>query len=136
MDNLVGVWNVNRRLGPWPRGCMTIQRSGSDWKAFFAPVRKGSQPPAPHPGIYSPPSVTGEPMRFVFPGNLGEFQGRLNANGSKITGHWIQPKSVSSGNSFATPVEFEAVESRENKEWSGVVPLLDDRLKMYLVIDR
>src|SRR5438067_542437 len=119
MNNLVGLWGSERIFGPEIRGKLTVSKEGQVWSARIAEFEAECQP---HDALH-----------FSFGEEHGEFQGRLTADGSAIIGHWIQPKGIASGNSFATPT---ILRSTAKGGWSGEVVPLDDRLEMYLVIEQ
>ena len=65
----------------------------------------------------------------------GELRGRVTEDGSKISGHWIEQ----GGSSAATrlPTQLELVwQRKEDEVWRGEVVPLDDRITIYLVIEK
>jgi CubicO group peptidase (beta-lactamase class C family) len=118
--DLVGLWGCERAFGPEVRGELTIVRDGPLFQAriagFEAPVR----------------SASGE-ISFSLAGDRGEFRGRLTKDAAKIVGQWIQPRTVTGGTRYATPVLLIAF---ERNAWRGQVLPLDDRISFYLQMQR
>ncbi|WP_232293527.1 hypothetical protein [Stigmatella aurantiaca] len=119
-EQLVGVWGSERVLGPQIRGELTLVRGEGTWRARIA-------------GFDVPARVGGGKIAVVFPGGQGEFQGSLEENGRRITGHWIQPRVLMSGMKFATPVELHALQA---DVWRGEVAPLEDRFSLYLAVQK
>lgn len=127
-DPPIGIWASETTFGPALRGKLTVAREGSVWRATAASAETKFQ-------------VTGDSVRFAFPGNLGGFRGTLTDHGRAITGFWLQPVGVTedrrdpggSGQPFATPL----VLRRAGRDlWRGTVRPLEDRFTLYLRIFR
>src|SRR5215211_953846 len=80
-DPLVGIWASETTFGPALRGELTVRRDGSSWRATISSVEIHFQ-------------ATGDSIRFVFPGNHGQFRGALSEDRRSIRGFWIQPNGV------------------------------------------
>lgn len=89
--DLVGLWKAKRCFGPDVKGKLVIHRAEGEWRASIAgrsvAVRMGN-----------------DTMSFVLLDGGGSFVGRFSARRSTIVGHWIQPRTVTDGNTFASPV--------------------------------
>jgi hypothetical protein len=57
----------------------------------------------------------------------------MSKDGSGITGHWIQPVALVQGVRYAAPVELK---QKQPRLWRGQVAPLDDRISLYLAIQR
>ncbi|WP_426749673.1 serine hydrolase [Myxococcus sp. Y35] len=118
--SLVGTWGSERVLGPQVRGELTLVRGEGAWRArigaFDVPVR-----------------VEGRRISVALPGGQGELRGTLEARTGHISGHWIQPRVLMSGMSFATPVVLRVLQPGV---WRGVVAPLEDRFSLYLVVQK
>ena len=127
-DFLTGIWSSETRLGPALRGELTVVREGSGWRASLS-------------GATARFRVTGDAVRFAFPGNAGGFRGVLAGDRRTIAGFWLQPAGDTkdredpggSSQAFASPL----VLTRAGKSaWRGTVRPLDDRFTLYLRIFR
>jgi CubicO group peptidase (beta-lactamase class C family) len=119
MDNLTGLWGSERIVGPEIRGELTLTREGPRWRADIA-------------GFGALAASDGGTLLFAFPGGRGEFRGALAGDSSSITGHWVQPRRLVNGTSYATPVQLQPAGS---DVWRGQVVPLDDRIALYLAIE-
>jgi CubicO group peptidase (beta-lactamase class C family) len=115
---LAGLWEARLRFGPDLRGVLTIARDPDGWHGEIA-------------GRVGPVRLVGDTLTLTLPEPGGSYTGRINAERTKIVGHWIQPATVTSGNPFASPVTL--TKSRENL-WRGDVAPLDDEYRLYLKI--
>jgi len=117
-DALVGLWGGERDFGPEVRGELTIDGRTSEWRAeiggYAVPVR------------HEVNDVT-----VTVPAGRGEFRGQVSANRHSLNGHWIQPRTVTNGVSYATPVHLEM---SADSVWRGEVRPWNDRLSLYLVV--
>ena len=77
--------------------------------------------------------MSGDSVRFAFAGGLGQFRGRVQANGRSIEGFWIQPVMLTMGYPFASPVTLQSV-ARDT--WEGRMEPLPDRYSLYVAIRR
>ena len=116
--NLTGLWAARKSFGPEVRGVLTLDRDGDTWRAEIA-------------GRETAVRVDQEQLSFDLPAEEGSFRGRLQ--NERITGHWIQPRSVAAGARFATPV---TLERKQPGRWRGTVTPLDDTLTLYLPMTR
>jgi CubicO group peptidase (beta-lactamase class C family) len=114
--NLTGLWAAKARFGPDIRGPLTLFRSGGTWRADIA-------------GFSLPARFGGREVAFELLDGRGSFRGRMNQ--SNISGHWIGPRTQTSGLSYATPVTLKA--SGPNR-WRGEVIPLDDAFTFYLPV--
>ncbi|QSQ13311.1 serine hydrolase domain-containing protein [Myxococcus landrumensis] len=119
-EKLVGVWGSERVLGPEVRGELTLVRSANAWRARIA-------------GYEVQARVEGKKVSILLPGGQGELRGTLAEDGQRITGHWIQPRVLMSGMTFATPVVLRALQPGV---WRGDVSPLEDRFSLYLVVEK
>ena len=87
--DLEGLWKAQRRYGPDARGTLTVTKTDTGWSADFA-------------GRTIPISIEGSDLRFELAGDAGAFRGRQRSDGT-ITGHWIQPPSITNGSRYASP---------------------------------
>ena len=112
-----GLWSARRHFGPEIRGTLLIVRRDGELRAdiagFSVPVNGGSR------------------LSFALPDGKGEFRGRLDQGG--IVGHWIQPRTRSSGARYATPVLLRQ-EARDR--WRGEIRPLEDRRSFFLPVTR
>jgi CubicO group peptidase (beta-lactamase class C family) len=119
-DALIGVWGSENVFGPAVRGVLTLDTSQPEWRAriagFDVSVRRDNGA-----------------IAFSLENNAGEFRGHASAGGKSITGDWIQPAGVTLNNRYATPVHF--VQSTPGI-WTGQVSPLDDRISLYVSIQR
>ena len=114
---LPGVWEATRRFGPDVRGPLLVERMPAGWRAEIA-------------GLTVQPRVTDSTIAFELPGGRGAFRGRFAARGERIVGHWIQPRTVTSGSTYASPLEL----VRRGPLWRGEVVPMDDGFTFYLVV--
>ncbi|NBD09462.1 MULTISPECIES: serine hydrolase [Corallococcus] len=119
-EQLVGLWGSERVMGPQVRGELTLVRRESTWSARIA-------------GFELPARVDGRKVSVVLPDGQGELRATLAEDGTSIAGHWIQPRTMSNGMAFATPVELRALQTGV---WRGVVAPLEDRFSLYLVVQK
>src|SRR5687767_8966824 len=113
---LAGLWEAKLRFGPDVRGTLMVARDADAWRGEIA-------------GRSAVASVTGDAIAFSIPG--GRFTGRFDKARTKITGHWIQPPTVTSAYEFASSVTL--TKDRNNLFRGEVVPL-DDEFTLYLKI--
>lgn len=116
--DITGLWAAKKRFGPDVRGTLTLVREASGWRAEIA-------------GREAAVTQAGDTLRFTLAGELGGFRGRIEDN--RIRGHWIQPRSVTGGMRYATPVVLAAAGP---SLWRGEVRPLDETFTLYLKIDR
>lgn len=116
--NLAGLWEAKRRFGSDTGGLLVISQSGGEWRAEIA-------------GRGAAVKLAAEAVSFELPDGGGAFQGRFAPNRAKITGHWIQPATVTNGTPYASPVTL--AKDRQNT-WRGEVSPLADEYRFYLMI--
>jgi CubicO group peptidase (beta-lactamase class C family) len=113
-----GVWEAKRRFGPDVRGVLSVAQAANEWRADVA-------------GVRAPVRVSGDTVSFTLPNHGGSLVAYLSKDRSTISGHWIQPGTVSSGNEYASPI---ILKRDGSGRWTGNVVPLDDTMTMYLVI--
>jgi CubicO group peptidase (beta-lactamase class C family) len=114
---LAGLWEAKRRFGPDVRGTLLIKQNQNEWQAEIA-------------GHVVQAKTAGDAISFELLDGKGSFQGKFDSRRAKITGHWIQPPTVTSGSPFASPVTL--TKDKQNV-WSGDVSPLDDAITFYLM---
>ncbi|MFP2956292.1 serine hydrolase domain-containing protein [Myxococcus sp. 1LA] len=119
-EQLVGIWGSERVLGPQVRGELTLVRAKGVWRARIA-------------GFDVPAQVEGKAVSIELPGGQGAFKGTLSKDGKQLAGHWVQPRVLMSGMTFATPVVLRALQA---DVWRGQVSPLEDRYSLYLVVQK
>jgi CubicO group peptidase (beta-lactamase class C family) len=115
---LDGLWAARTRYGPDIRGPLLIERRAGRLVVEIA----GRQVDARE--------ADGE-IHFELPNDAGSFRGRLTRRENAIAGHWVQPRTMSGGMPFASPV---TLSRRRNGSWRGEVSPLDDAMTMFLLI--
>jgi CubicO group peptidase (beta-lactamase class C family) len=123
--NLPGLWGSEQVLGPNVRGALTILRTTSGWKATIA-------------GREMSVGITGDTVSLTLPDGSGELRARLSADHSQISGQWIQPAPFGNTLRYTSAVRLAAhgrLGSR-TAEWRGLVTPLEDRLSLYLLVER
>ena len=113
-----GLWEAKRRFGPDIRGTLEIAHDAGGWRAEVA-------------GTRAPVRVSGDTVSFTLPNHGGSLIAYLSKDRSTISGHWIQPPIVSSGNEYASPI---VLKRDGSGRWTGNVVPLDDTMTMYLLI--
>jgi len=115
-----GLWEAKNRFGPDVQGRLAIVQDVNGWRAEIAGVRAQVQ-------------VSGDTVSFTLPNKGGSLVAYLSKDRATISGHWIQPPIVSSGNEYASPI----VLTRDGSaRWTGDVVPLDDTMTMYLLIKK
>jgi len=115
---LAGLWEAHARFGPDVRGTLTVARDPDGWRGDIA-------------GRAAPATVAGDDVTVTFGETDGAFIGRFDRAHTRITGHWIQPRTVTGGTKYASPVSLVPA---GGGLWRGEVVPLDDDLRMYLKI--
>jgi CubicO group peptidase (beta-lactamase class C family) len=113
-----GLWEAERRFGPDVRGRLSIVQDSGGWRAEVAGVRAQAR-------------VSGDTVSFTLPNKGGSLIAYLSKDRSTISGHWIQPVTVTSGNEYASPI---VLKRDGSGRWTGNVVPLDDTMTMYLLI--
>lgn len=115
---LGGLWGAERTFGPVARGLLTIDGRGTPWIATIA-------------GFTVAVAHAGARVDFALPSGQGSFNGHLSADGARVDAIWTQPKTVLSGDEYASPVVLHQTQQRV---WRGDLLPLIDRMSLYLVI--
>jgi hypothetical protein len=118
--DLVGLWEAKRRFGPDVAGRLVVDRPAGEWRASIA-ARTATV------------RVANDSVAFDFPDGSGAFLGRLDSRNGRITGHWIQPRTVADGFRYASPI---ALESCGTGCFAGTVAPRADELTFWLDIKR
>lgn len=114
--SLEGLWAASRHFGPEVRGTLLIFRRGIGLRADIA-------------GFSMPVRADGERLSFALPDGKGEFRGRRQRD--EIVGHWIQPRTRSSGAHYATPV---VLRREAPGRWRGEVTPFEDGRSYFLPV--
>lgn len=117
---LVGLWGTTRSFGPLIRGELTISHNRDGWRAMIA-------------GKQGNVEIRRDSVTFSIAGNNGSFRGRRSVEGSLIRGHWIQPKGLATGVTWATPVELKRIGIGL---FRGVVSPLEESITLYMDVRR
>jgi CubicO group peptidase (beta-lactamase class C family) len=115
-----GLWEAKRRFGPDVRGLLSITQAADGWRADVG-------------GVRAPVRVSGDTVSLTLPNQGGSLIAYLSRDRSTISGHWIQPGTVASGNEYALPI---VLKRNGSGRWTGNVVPLDDTMTMYLVIHK
>jgi CubicO group peptidase (beta-lactamase class C family) len=114
-----GLWGATLDAGPIAHGLASIDGRAKEWQALIA-------------GYAVPVTRDGPRVRWALPDGAGSFDGSLQPDGA-ITGTWIQPPTVLSGDRYATPVRFQR---GATGTWFADVRPLADRTTVYLDVTR
>ena len=113
-----GLWVATRRFGPPVRGTLVITREGSGLRAEISG----------HSVIVR---SSGDDVSLALPDSSGWLVARRSRDGATITGHWIQPRIMSSGQKQASPI---VLRRQSADKWVGEVVPLEDAMTIYLVL--
>jgi CubicO group peptidase (beta-lactamase class C family) len=113
-----GLWAAHARYGPDVRGPLLVERRDEGLVAEIA-------------GIRVEPRVQSGAIQFELPNNAGSFRGRFSNREAAITGHWIQPRTMSGGAAMASPVTLSRLRAGA---WQGDVAPMEDAITMFLSI--
>jgi len=116
--DLSGLWKAEQRFGPDVRGPLSLESGPGGGRAEIA-------------GRSAPVERRGPLVSFALGDDEGAFRGV--ETGPAIVGHWIQPRVVSAGARYATPVTLTRIGPGR---WRGTVTPLDDAMTFYLPIRR
>ena len=119
---LEGLWQAKLRFGPDVRGRLVIDRPAGAWRASIA-------------GSTATVRSSSDTLAFHLPDG-GDFVGRLNAKRNVVVGHWIQPRTQTSGSRFATPLTLVSCGPARPACYRGDVLPLDDEFTFYLKVTR
>ncbi|HEX6904220.1 MAG TPA: serine hydrolase [Thermoanaerobaculia bacterium] len=114
-DELEGLWKAKRWFGPFARGPLVIQRTGTAYTAEMM-------------GRTLTVRVDKDELSFDLPNGQGSFRGEMQAGG--ILGHWFPPASVIHGSRYASPVQLKP---EGPDRWSGQVVPFEDMFTLYLL---
>jgi CubicO group peptidase (beta-lactamase class C family) len=115
-----GLWSYDTVYNTGAHGALTVTHDASGWKARIAG----------HEMSFTP---AGDSVRFGSVDSSGAFRGAFTIGRQTIDGFWVQPHSVWYDQYFTTPLEL----PRSGAEtWRGTVTPLEDRLTLYLAIQR
>ncbi|HEX6746548.1 MAG TPA: serine hydrolase [Longimicrobium sp.] len=118
--DLVGLWQAKRGFDTGAAGRLVVDRAGGGWRAAIA-------------GRTAAVRVAGDTVAFALPDSSGRFVGRFDAGRSRITGHWVQPRTVTSGNWYASPL---ALASCGANCFAGTVIPAADELTFFIRVER
>ena len=116
-NDLVGLWKAKRHFGPYARGPLIIQRTGSAYSADMM-------------GFTIPVSVKDGELSFELPNKEGGFRGRQQAGGT-IRGFWFPVPLGSLG--AVTPV---TLLPKGRNLWSGEVVPQDEVQTFFLSLSK
>jgi CubicO group peptidase (beta-lactamase class C family) len=114
--SIVGLWRAKQQFGPMIRGSFTIERSAQSLTAEIA-------------GWTAPVRQEGDRLSFDLPYDQGSFRGERR--GVDIIGHWIQPRTITGGAPYASPVRL--APERPGR-WRGSIDPLEDDMTLYLPV--
>ncbi|HWY27992.1 MAG TPA: serine hydrolase [Candidatus Sulfotelmatobacter sp.] len=80
-----------------------------------------------------PVALKGNAVTFNLPDRQGEFRGYADSDSRGIVGQWIQPTGIFLNNRYATPV---GLARSDQGVWKGIVVPLEDRLTIYMVVQK
>lgn len=117
--DLTGLWQAKGRFGPDVRGTLLLQRDGDAWRAEIG-------------GRTAPARKTGDGIAFDVPGGLGHLDGKIEPDGGRVRGHWIQ-RTAPDDRGYASPITL----TRAGPDcWRGEVVPLDDVMTLYLMMSK
>jgi CubicO group peptidase (beta-lactamase class C family) len=115
--DLVGLWQARQRFGPDVRGELLLIHGQDGWRATVA-------------GRSARVDFGGKEVSFDLGSGKGSFRGHFEGPGL-IRGHWTQPRTVTSGSRYATPV---VLRPDGADLWRGQVAPLDEAFTLYLKV--
>jgi CubicO group peptidase (beta-lactamase class C family) len=118
--DLAGLWEAKGRFGPDVGGRLVIDRTVGGWRASVA-------------GRTAVVRVAGDSVAFALPDSSGAFAGRFDAGRAHVVGHWIQPRTVESGQRYATPLVLDRCGA---DCFAGTVAPLADELTFFIRAER
>ena len=118
--DLVGLWQAQRSFGPGAAGRLVVDHPAGGWRASIA-------------GRAAAVRLAGDTVAFTLPDSAGAFVGRFDRGRARITGHWIQPRTVMSGGRFASPLVLERCGA---ECFAGEVAPLADEFTFFIRVDR
>lgn len=117
--DLVGLWEAKKHFGPEVRGELVLVPRDGGLVAEIA-------------GFSVPAETSGQGVAFTLPDGHGAFRARAAKPGQPMHGFWIQPRSPTSGLSYATPITLRMV----HDVWRGEVQPLEQTFTFYLPVTR
>ncbi|HSU13672.1 serine hydrolase [Longimicrobium sp.] len=118
--DLVGLWEAKGRFGPDVAGRLVVDHPAGGWRASIA-------------GRAAAVRVARDSVAFELPDGSGAFIGRFDARRTRIVGHWIQPRTVESGQRYASPLVLEGCGTGC---FAATVAPLADAITWFIRIDR
>jgi CubicO group peptidase (beta-lactamase class C family) len=118
--DLAGLWEARGRFGPDVAGRLVVDRAAGGWRASVA-------------GRTAAVRMASDSVSFELPDGCGSFVGRVDSQRSRITGHWIQPRTVTDGFRYASPV---ILESCGANCFAGTIAPRADEFTFFLHIQR
>lgn len=116
--DLAGLWEATRRFGPDIRGTLLIRQTGDGWQGEIA-------------GQAVQAKIAGDSITIELADGQNSFQGKFEAKRTRISGHWIQQRTIVNGTPYASPV---ALTKDGRNQWRGNVTPLDNTMTFYLVV--
>ncbi len=118
-DGLEGLWKAKRWFGPFARGPLVMQRTGTTYTAEMigriVPVRQDKNE-----------------LSFDLPNGQGSFRGKLQAGGA-IVGQWYPPDALGMVFKYVSPVHLKP---DGPDRWSGQVAPFEDTFTFYLMLQK
>ena len=87
-NQLAGLWEAKHRFGPDIRGALYLRQTGGEWKAEIA-------------GRGATAKVAGDTISFELADGKGKFNGNFDKQRAKISGLWVQERTLNGGFEFA-----------------------------------
>jgi CubicO group peptidase (beta-lactamase class C family) len=118
--DLAGLWEAKSRFGPDVAGTLIMDRRAGEWRASIA-------------GRTAAVRAASDSVAFDLPDGSGSFLGRFDAARTRISGHWIQPRTMTDGFRYASPL---VLESCGGSCFTGTVAPRADEFTFFLDIKR
>ncbi|HEU4885424.1 MAG TPA: serine hydrolase [Longimicrobium sp.] len=118
--DLAGLWEARSRFGPDVAGRLVVDRAAGGWRASIA-------------GRTAAVRMSNDSVAFDLPDGSGAYLGRFDAARSRIIGNWIQPRTVTDGFRYASPVILEKCGA---DCFAGIVAPRADEFTFFLDIER
>lgn len=117
-NQLAGLWEAKKRFGPDVRGALYLRQIGGEWKAEIA-------------GRSATAKISGDAVSFELADAKGKFNGNFDKQRAKISGIWVQERTLNGGTEFAQPLTLAKV---GRDIWRGTVVPYEDEFTFYLMI--
>lgn len=117
-NQLAGLWEAKKRFGPDIRGALYLRQIGGEWKAEIA-------------GRSATAKISGDAVAFELADGKGKFNGNFDKQRTKLSGIWVQERTLNGGTEFAQPLML-AKAGRDI--WRGTVVPYEDEFTFYLMI--